>query len=239
MSRRRRALFACIPGARTDGHEHAAAAVSAGAVALLVERPLALGVTEARVADTRVALGPVAARFFGRPSRAMRCLGVTGTNGKTTTTYLLESIARAAGERVGVVGTTGARVDGDAVALDHTTPEAPNLRTCSPGCGRRAGSSPWRSRPTRAPPSDGTHFTAVCFTNLSHDHLDFHGDLGVLLEARSRAHRCRRHEPRRERTVLATRKWAAAGRDYGTTPTMPTFGDRRRAGRDGNTFRAD
>ena len=103
------ACFACIPGEVTDGHEHAADALAAGAVALLVERPLPFAVAQARVPNVRAALGPVAATLFGRPSTAMRTLGVTGTNGKTTTTYLLESIARSAGDPVGVIGTVGAR----------------------------------------------------------------------------------------------------------------------------------
>ncbi len=184
------ALFACIPGARTDGHDHAAAAVSAGAVALLVEHPLELGVTEARVASTRVALGPVAARFFDAPSRSMRCLGITGTNGKTTTTYLLEAIARAAGDRVGVVGTTGARVDGVAVPLEHTTPEAPELqwllarmRDADVGIVAMEMSSHALAQHR----VDGTHFAVVCFTNLTHDHLDFHGDVETYFEAKARA----------------------------------------------------
>ena len=102
------ACFACIPGA----------------VALLVERRLGLDVTEARVAAVRPALGPVASRLYGSPSRALRCLGVTGTNGKTTTTYLLEAIANAAGERAGVIGTVGARIAGETVPEERTTPEA-------------------------------------------------------------------------------------------------------------------
>ena len=80
------ACFACIVGATTDGHDHAPDAVAAGAVALLVERDLGLPVPEARVADVRAAIGPAASRLHGAPSWAMRCLGVTGTNGKTTTT---------------------------------------------------------------------------------------------------------------------------------------------------------
>jgi UDP-N-acetylmuramoyl-L-alanyl-D-glutamate--2,6-diaminopimelate ligase len=183
------ALFACVPGARTDGHDHAGEAVAAGAVALLGERPLALGVTEAVVSNTRVALGPVAARFFGAPSGAMRCLGVTGTNGKTTTTYLLEAIARAAGERVGVVGTTGARVDGVVVPLEHTTPEAPDLqallarmRDADVGVVAMEVSSHALAQHR----VDGTHFAAVCFTNLSHDHLDFHGDVASYFGAKAR-----------------------------------------------------
>ena len=122
------ACFACVPGLRTDGHVHAPEAVAAGAVALLVERPLGLGVAEVRVPDVRRVLGPVAARFAGDPSRALRCIGVTGTNGKTTTTYLLHAIAGAAGERAGLIGTTGARIGTRTVDLGFTTPEAPDLQ---------------------------------------------------------------------------------------------------------------
>ncbi len=79
-------LFACIPGALTDGHDHAPEAVDAGAVALLVERELPLPVPQVRVGSVREALGPVAANLYGHPSRSVHCMGVTGTNGKTTTT---------------------------------------------------------------------------------------------------------------------------------------------------------
>jgi UDP-N-acetylmuramoyl-L-alanyl-D-glutamate--2,6-diaminopimelate ligase len=106
------ALFACIPGGNTDGHEHAPEAVAGGAVALLVERPLGLAVTEVQVPIARVAIGPIAARFHDLPSATVRCFGVTGTNGKTTVCHFLESIAAAAGERTGLVGTTGARIAG-------------------------------------------------------------------------------------------------------------------------------
>ena len=119
------ACFACVPGEHTDGHAYAPEAVASGAVALLVERPLGLGVVEARVPDVRTVLGPVASRIVGDPSRALRCIGVTGTNGKTTTTFLLQSIAEAAGERAGLVGTTGARIGGRRIETGFTTPEAP------------------------------------------------------------------------------------------------------------------
>ena len=183
------ALFACVPGARTDGHDHAGEAVAAGAVALLDERPLGLGVAEAVVPSTRVAMGPIAARLFGVPSRAMRCLGITGTNGKTTTTYLLEAIAQAAGERVGVVGTTGARLDGVMVPLEHTTPEAPDLQALLARM-RDADvavvAMEVSSHALAQHRVDGTHFAAVCFTNLSHDHLDFHGDVASYFGAKAR-----------------------------------------------------
>ncbi len=186
---RRDSLFCCIRGAVTDGHDHAAAAVERGAVALLVERPLPIDVTQARVERVRSALGPLAARLFGDPSVAMRVLGITGTNGKTTTTYLLEAIARAAGERVGVIGTTGARVDGAEEPVELTTPEAPDLqrllaRMRDQGVGVVAMEV--SSHALAYERVDGTRFTTVCFTNLSQDHLDEHKTLAGYFEAKAR-----------------------------------------------------
>ncbi|MEX0664596.1 MAG: UDP-N-acetylmuramoyl-L-alanyl-D-glutamate--2,6-diaminopimelate ligase [Acidimicrobiia bacterium] len=182
------ACFACVIGATTDGHAHAPAAVAAGAVALLVERELDLGVAEAEVPNVRRALGPAAARLHGFPSQAMRCLGVTGTNGKTTTTYLLEAIARASGERVGLVGTTGARVDGTSVPLAHTTPEATELQELL-GQMRDAGvttvAMEVSSHALDQHRIDGTWFAAVGFTNLTHEHLDYHGTLEAYFEAKA------------------------------------------------------
>ncbi len=183
------ACFACVPGSTTDGHGHAPAAVAAGAVALLVERELDLGVPEAEVGSVRRALGPVAARLHGNPSRSMRCLGVTGTNGKTTTTYLLEAIGRSAGERVGLVGTTGARVDGHPVPLDHTTPEATELQELLAQmvtAGVHTVAMEVSSHALEQHRIDGTWFAAVGFTNLTHDHLDFHGSIESYFEAKAR-----------------------------------------------------
>jgi UDP-N-acetylmuramoyl-L-alanyl-D-glutamate--2,6-diaminopimelate ligase len=181
------ACFACIVGARADGHAHAPEAVAAGAVALLVERSLDLGVAEAEVPDVRVALGPAASNLHRHPSRAMRCLGVTGTNGKTTTTYLLEAVARAAGERVGVIGTTGVRLDGAALAIDHTTPEATDLQALL-GEMRDAGvgtvAMEVSSHALAQHRIDGTWFACVGFTNLSHDHLDYHGSIEAYFAAK-------------------------------------------------------
>jgi UDP-N-acetylmuramoyl-L-alanyl-D-glutamate--2,6-diaminopimelate ligase len=182
------ACFACVQGAATDGHAHAPAAVAAGAVALLVERELDLGVPEAEVANVRRALGPAAARLHGFPSRSMRCLGVTGTNGKTTTTYLLEAIARAAGERVGVVGTTGARVDGEALPLAHTTPEATELQELLARMRVADVATVAMEVSSHALDQhriDGTWFAAVGFTNLTHDHLDYHRTLEAYFEAKA------------------------------------------------------
>jgi UDP-N-acetylmuramoyl-L-alanyl-D-glutamate--2,6-diaminopimelate ligase len=181
--------FACIPGAVTDGHDHADAAVERGARSLLVERLLPPAVSQVRVANVRAALGPAAARFFDFPSRALRCLGVTGTNGKTTTAYLLEAIAQAAGERAGLVGTVGARIAGEDVPEERTTPEATELqgllaRMRSAGVGTVAMEV--SSHAIDQHRIDGTWFAAVGFTNLSHEHLDYHGTVAAYFEAKAR-----------------------------------------------------
>jgi UDP-N-acetylmuramoyl-L-alanyl-D-glutamate--2,6-diaminopimelate ligase len=183
------ACFACIPGALTDGHDHAPDAVARGAVALLVERPLALPVVQAEVPSVRAALGPVAAKFFGHPSATMRVLGVTGTNGKSTTTYVLEAIAARAGDRVGVLGTLGARVADESIPTAHTTPEASDLQSLlaymrDQGVGTVAMEVSSHALDQRR--VDGVGFAAVCFTNLTHDHLDYHGTLDAYFEAKAR-----------------------------------------------------
>ena len=181
------ACFACIPGS----HAYAPQAIADGAVALLVERPLGLGVSEARVPNVRRVVGPLAARLAGDPSRTLRCLGVTGTNGKTTTTYLLGAIAAAAGESVGLVGTTGVLVDGAPLAdasLDFTTPEATDLQSLLARLrddGVRTVALEVSSHALAQHRVDGTVFAAACFTNLSHDHLDFHGDETAYFTAKA------------------------------------------------------
>ncbi len=183
------ALFCCVPGAHTDGHEHAPAAVRAGAVACLVERWLDVPVAQVRVSSVRTTLGPLCARFYGQPSSAMRVLGVTGTNGKTTTTYLLEQIAASAGERTGVIGTTGARIDDASLPVPHTTPEATDLQALLArmrGAGTRTVAMEVSSHALAQHRVDGTRFAVVCFTNLSHDHLDYHHDLDAYFDAKAR-----------------------------------------------------
>jgi UDP-N-acetylmuramoyl-L-alanyl-D-glutamate--2,6-diaminopimelate ligase len=181
-------LFCCVPGATVDGHDHAPAAVAAGAAALLVERPLGLPVPEARVASVRAAMGPVAAAAWGQPSTKLAVLGVTGTNGKTTTTWLLEAIARAAGIRPGVIGTIGARIDGEPIPGERTTPEAPELQALLArmvGAGVGLAAIEVSSHALVMHRVDGTRFAAACFTNLSHDHLDFHAGLDDYFEAKA------------------------------------------------------
>jgi len=182
------ALFCCIPGARSDGHEYAPSALRAGAVALLVERMLPVGAPQARVDSVRRVLGPLCARFHGNPSQAMRVLGITGTNGKTSTTYLLEAIARARGDRPGVIGTIEARVDGEVVPLRHTTPEATDLQALLARMRERGVDTVAMEVSSHALDQhrvDGTHFAAVTFTNLTHEHLDYHPTVEAYFEAKA------------------------------------------------------
>jgi UDP-N-acetylmuramoyl-L-alanyl-D-glutamate--2,6-diaminopimelate ligase len=137
----------------------------------------------------RGVLGPVAARFHGQPSFAMRVLGVTGTNGKTTTTYLLEAIARAAGDEPGVIGTVNTRIGDRVVPSPHTTPEATELQAVLATM-RDAGvatvAMEVSSHALEQHRVDGTHFAATCFTNLTHDHLDYHGSVEAYFESKAR-----------------------------------------------------
>jgi len=174
------ALFCCVPGAVHDGHDHAAGAVAAGAAALVVERPLDLPVPQLLVTSVREAMGWLAAELAGRPSDHLAIVGVTGTNGKTTTTHLLAAILEAAGRPCGLIGTlTGAR----------TTPEAPELQDLLAAMvseGKQAVAMEVSSHALDLHRVDGTHFRVGVFTNLSRDHLDHHGDMAAYFQAKAR-----------------------------------------------------
>jgi UDP-N-acetylmuramoyl-L-alanyl-D-glutamate--2,6-diaminopimelate ligase len=183
------ALFACIPGTNTDGHAFAGDAVERGAVALLVERWIDVPVPQLRVPSVRAAIGPVAADVFGRPADRMTIVGVTGTNGKTTTTYVLESVFRAAGRRPGVIGTTGVRIDGEVIPFPRTTPEAPDLHRLlarMEGTGVDAVAMEVSSHGLDQHRVDGVRFACAVFTNLSRDHLDYHPTMEAYLAAKAR-----------------------------------------------------
>ena len=173
-------LFCCIAGANHDGHDLAAAAVEAGAAALLCERPVGVGVTEVVVGSVREAIGPVAATLAGDPSRALSVVGVTGTNGKTTTVHLLVSIFEAAGLPAAMIGTlTGTR----------TTPEAPELQdqfASMVADGRQAVAVEVSSHALDLHRVDGTSFAVTVFLNLSRDHLDHHRDMAAYFAAKAR-----------------------------------------------------
>ncbi|MGZ4151516.1 MAG: UDP-N-acetylmuramoyl-L-alanyl-D-glutamate--2,6-diaminopimelate ligase [Actinomycetota bacterium] len=183
------ALFFSVVGEHVDGHDHAGAAVEAGAAAIVVERWLDVNAPQVRVPSTRAAMGPMSAAAFGGPAASMTSVGVTGTNGKTTITYLLESIFAAAGWRSGIVGTTGARVDGEPVPLTRTTPEAPDLQRLLASMrdrGARVAALEVSSHALAMHRTDAIVFDVAVFTNLSQDHLDFHGDMGSYFDAKAR-----------------------------------------------------
>ncbi len=182
-------LFFCVKGEHSDGHDFAAQAVRDGAVALVVERPLNLGVPEVLVPSARAAMGPIATRFYGDPSTALRVVGVTGTNGKTTTAYLVRALLQATGERCGLLGTVASVIAGVERPVTHTTPEAIEvqgaLRAMLDG-GDGACAMEVSSHALEMGRVEGIHFAAAIFTNLTQDHLDFHADMEEYFLAKRR-----------------------------------------------------
>ena len=172
-------LFACVPGSRADGHDYAAEAVRKGAVAVLCDRPLDVPVPQVQVPSVRPALGNVSAAFWDYPARAMTVVGVTGTNGKTTTCAFLASIFEANGWPAGVIGTlTGER----------TTPEAPALQrelARMRGAGTRAVAMEVSSHALAQHRVEATDFAAGVFTNLSQDHLDYHHTMEAYFNSKA------------------------------------------------------
>lgn len=173
--------FFCIPGTVHDGHDFAGQAVSRGAAALIVERELpGLDVAQYRVVSVRVALAHAAAAFWGEPSGAMRVFGITGTNGKTTTTYLLDSILRADGDVTGVIGTVETRIGDTRLSATRTTPESSDLQALFAqmrDSGVGSVSMEVSSHAIDLHRVDAVTFAAVGLTNLTQDHLDYHHTL--------------------------------------------------------------
>jgi UDP-N-acetylmuramoyl-L-alanyl-D-glutamate--2,6-diaminopimelate ligase len=173
-------LFFCVSGLCRDGHAFAPEAVAAGAVALVVERPLGLGVPEVVVPSARAAMAPGAARFFGDPTAELDVVGVTGTNGKTTTAFLIRSMLEAAGRPCGLLGTVTALVGGVEQRVVRTTPEAIDLQRAFHAmldAGDRACAMEVSSHALELHRADAIHWAAAIFTNLTQDHLDFHASM--------------------------------------------------------------
>ncbi len=183
-------LFFCVPGTGVDGHAFAGDAAAAGASAVVAERRLELspGVVQVLVPSVREAMGPMAAAFYGRPAEALTVVGITGTNGKTTTTFLLEQVFRKAGMTPGVIGTTGIRIDGRPEGYDRTTPEAPDLQRLLAGMRERgvgAVAMEVSSHGLDQHRVGGMRFGCAVFTNLSQDHLDYHGTIEDYFRAKA------------------------------------------------------
>ncbi len=183
-------LFFCVVGEKVDGHEFGARAVEDGAVALVVERELTeLAVPQLVVPDSRAAMAPLAARFWGDPTARLRVVGVTGTNGKTTTAYLIREILQAADFRCGLLGTVKQVVGGVEKEVVRTTPEAVELqasfRQMLAG-GDEACAMEVSSHALTLHRADAIHFEVALFTNLTQDHLDFHEDMEDYFLAKRR-----------------------------------------------------
>jgi UDP-N-acetylmuramoyl-L-alanyl-D-glutamate--2,6-diaminopimelate ligase len=180
-------LFFCVPGSTVDGHDLAADAVAKGAVALVVERRLDLPVPQLEVASVRAVMGPIAARFFGDPSQELQVAAVTGTNGKTTTAFLLHAILDAAGRQPALLTNIRRVVGAGERPTGLNTPEAIDLQRLFRQM-LEAGDRSCAMEATSIASSQGrlaaTRFAVLVFTNLTQDHLDFHVTMEAYFEAK-------------------------------------------------------
>ncbi|MBQ9197081.1 MAG: UDP-N-acetylmuramoyl-L-alanyl-D-glutamate--2,6-diaminopimelate ligase [Clostridia bacterium] len=180
-------LFFCISGARFDAHAFAPQAVENGAAALVVERFLEIDVPQLLVGNVREALGPMCAALYGHPSERMRMIGITGTKGKTTSSYLIKAILEAAGMKAGLIGTTGNMIGNQFIHGDMTTPEAHHLQ----GLLRRMADEGVQAVVMEVSAHaidmrrvDGILYDVGCYTNLSQDHLDYFETMDRYFEAK-------------------------------------------------------
>lgn len=185
-------LFVAIPGFQSDGHQYIRQAMEQGACAVVAQHapdcPVPEGVTLILVDDARRALAQLAAEWYDHPERQLRLIGVTGTNGKTTTTWLIRHILEQRGHKCGLIGTNGSIVDGPLHPAERTTPEAPELygllrEMADAGCEYAAMEVSSHSLVLER--VHGLHFAAAAFTNLTQDHLDFHKDMEHYFQAKA------------------------------------------------------
>jgi UDP-N-acetylmuramoyl-L-alanyl-D-glutamate--2,6-diaminopimelate ligase len=182
-------LFFCVPGFTADGHDFAPDAVERGAVALVCERPLGLGVPEIVVSDARRAMGPAAARFYGDPTAQLEVVGITGTNGKTTTAFLVRHLLEGGGRQTGLLGTVKRVIGGVEEEVERTTPEAIDLQADFRrmlDAEDRAVAMEVSSHALELGRAAGIRFAAKVFTNLTQDHLDFHETMDAYFAAKRR-----------------------------------------------------
>jgi len=188
-------LFAALPGVRSDGHRFLGQALERGATSLLLRPegkalvPAGSTATILVTADTRRALAELSAAFYEYPSRSLRIIGVTGTNGKTTITYLVEAILRAAGRRTGVIGTLAYRIGDETVPAKHTTPEAPDLQSVLAQMAKAKVTDVAMEVSSHALAqcrADCTEIEVAVFTNLTRDHLDYHATVDEYLQVKRR-----------------------------------------------------
>src|SRR4051794_33203244 len=182
-------LFFCVPGFTRDGHDFAPDAIERGAVALVVQRSLGLGVPEVLVDDVRAAMAPAAAALAGDPTARLTTVGITGTNGKTTSAFLMRAVLEAGGRATGLLGTVTAIVGGEQRTVARTTPEAIDLQHTFAemlAAGDDAVVMEVSSHALALHRADAIHWSAAVFTNLTQDHLDFHADMEDYFLAKRR-----------------------------------------------------
>ena len=184
-------VFFCVRGFTADGHRYAPQAVANGAIALVVDHPLNLGVPEVLVPDVRAAMAPAAARFNGDPTSGLAMVGITGTNGKTTTSFLTRALLQAAGRQTGLIGTVTSWVGGKELPVVRTTPEAIDLQRMFAAMTEAhppdaAAVMEVSSHALSLHRADAIHWDVAAFTNLTQDHLDFHDDMEDYFLAKRR-----------------------------------------------------
>ena len=182
-------LFFCVPGSRADGHDFAPEAVRRGAVGVVVERAVSVDVPQVVVPSVRAAMPRAAVEFFGDPTAQLPVAAITGTNGKTTTAYLLWSILEAAGERPGLLTNVERRIGAEIREVGLNTPESIDLQRLFRemlGAGNRSCVMEATSMASTKGRLDGTRFVVLVFTNLTQDHLDFHGSMDDYYDAKRR-----------------------------------------------------
>lgn len=183
-------LFVAVKGEQVDGHQFIPAAMKAGMTALVMQQPAAgVSVPFARVVDSRKALGLLGSRFYGEPSSRIRMIGVTGTNGKTTTTYVCKALLEALGRQVGLIGTVAYQIGKETVPASHTTPGALELqqllaKMVDRGC--TAAVMEVSSHALAQDRTSGCEYDVAVFSNLTQDHLDFHKTMEEYFQAKLR-----------------------------------------------------
>lgn len=180
-------LFFCIKGFSSDGHQYAKEVVEKGAAALMVSKKLAFDIPQILVKDDRKIMAQIACEFYGHPSKSIKLVGITGTNGKTTTTYMIKSIAEKCAEKVGLIGTIVNMIGDKVLKTERTTPEAPDLQKlirqmADDGCGIVVMEVSSHSLDLKR--VEGMYYDVGVFTNLTQDHLDYHKTLENYKEAK-------------------------------------------------------
>ena len=183
------ALFFCIPGARFDAHDYAPQAIANGCVALVVDHFVEADVPQVKVTSVRAAMSRMAAAFYGNPADQMRLVGVTGTKGKTTTTYMIKAILEQAGLMVGLIGTTGNMIGQKRIASNYTTPDPIDLQRdlrAMVDAGVQAVVMEVSAHAIDMFRLDGMTFEVGAYTNLSQDHLDYFGTMDAYFECKKK-----------------------------------------------------